>query len=237
MVRCVDGSRALGDTSRRACWDTRRVQSSGARWRRRSSSNRTRTLRKGKEGKKGLGCVQNRNRNGRGLARSGPRPFFCITSTSCDPFIRYRPGPKIRLSSTRPPPWSPSPQKSLRPRRARPSPPSQVSTPSPSSPSSSSPYTVTPFDVVKTRLQTQPPQSRPLFPRPPLNSCCQPSPAAACVRNMSSLSIRSLPTEVVCLWEGGVLKTERVNGFFDAVRHVWRAEGVRGLWKGVGTTL
>ncbi|EEB87554.1 hypothetical protein MPER_15056, partial [Moniliophthora perniciosa FA553] len=31
--------------------------------------------------------------------------------------------------------------------------------------------------------------------------------------------------------------TERVNGFFDAVRHVWRAEGIRGLWKGAGTTL
>jgi len=28
-----------------------------------------------------------------------------------------------------------------------------------------------------------------------------------------------------------------VNGFWDAVRHVWKAEGVRGLWKGAGTTL
>ena len=96
--------------------------------------------------------------------------------------------------------------------------------------------TVTPFDVVKTRLQTQPPEPRPLFPRPPLNTCCQPTNVAGCVRNMSSLA-RTLPSEVVCVWEAGVFKTERVNGFFDAFRHVWRAEGVRGLWKGVGTTL
>lgn len=33
------------------------------------------------------------------------------------------------------------------------------------------------------------------------------------------------------------MHTERVNGFWDAVRHVFRAEGVRGLWKGAGTTL
>ncbi|KIM48146.1 hypothetical protein M413DRAFT_439869 [Hebeloma cylindrosporum] len=96
---------------------------------------------------------------------------------------------------------------------------------------------MTPFDLVKTRLQTQPPRRRPLFPRPPNNTCCQPLNAASCVRNMSSLALRSLPTEVVCVWEGGRFKTERVNGFFDALRHVWRAEGARGLWKGVGTTL
>ncbi|KAF8973983.1 mitochondrial carrier domain-containing protein [Flammula alnicola] len=96
--------------------------------------------------------------------------------------------------------------------------------------------TMTPFDLVKTRLQTQPTQSRPLFPRPPANTCCQPSNAASCVRNMSSLA-RTLPTEVVCVWDHGMFKTERVNGFFDAVRCVWRAEGARGLWKGVGTTL
>ncbi|PPQ88644.1 hypothetical protein CVT25_010220 [Psilocybe cyanescens] len=48
---------------------------------------------------------------------------------------------------------------------------------------------------------------------------------------------RTLPTEVVCVWEGGLFKTERVNGFFDAFKHVARAEGVRGLWKGAGTTL
>ncbi|KAF8168041.1 mitochondrial carrier domain-containing protein [Crassisporium funariophilum] len=97
--------------------------------------------------------------------------------------------------------------------------------------------TMTPFDVVKTRLQTQPPQTRPLFPRPPLNTCCQPNNAASCVRNMSSLAARQLPNEVVCVWEDGLFKTTRVNGFFDAVRHVWRAEGARGLWKGAGTTL
>ena len=54
---------------------------------------------------------------------------------------------------------------------------------------------------------------------------------------MSSLAVRPFQQEVVCLWEGGVLKTERVNGFYDAVKHVWKAEGVRGLWKGVGTSL
>ena len=48
---------------------------------------------------------------------------------------------------------------------------------------------------------------------------------------------RSLPTEVVCVWDHGLFRTERVNGFFDAVRHVWRAEGMRGLWKGAGTSL
>ncbi|KAF8350011.1 mitochondrial carrier domain-containing protein [Amanita rubescens] len=74
--------------------------------------------------------------------------------------------------------------------------------------------TMTPFDVVKTRLQTQLPQQQPLFPRPPPNSCY-----------------------VVCVWEAGVFRTERVNGFVDAVNHVWRAEGLRGLWKGVGTSL
>jgi solute carrier family 25 protein 39/40 len=42
---------------------------------------------------------------------------------------------------------------------------------------------------------------------------------------------------VVCLWERGVFKTERVHGFADAIRHVWRAEGISGLWKGAGTTL
>ncbi|KDR85053.1 hypothetical protein GALMADRAFT_233661 [Galerina marginata CBS 339.88] len=54
---------------------------------------------------------------------------------------------------------------------------------------------------------------------------------------MSSVAARALPAEVVCVWEHGLFKTERVNGFFDAVRHVWRAEGARGLWKGAGTTL
>ncbi|KAF9460838.1 mitochondrial carrier domain-containing protein [Collybia nuda] len=97
--------------------------------------------------------------------------------------------------------------------------------------------TMTPFDVVKTRLQTQPLQSPQLFPRPPLNTCCQPNTIpGACVRTMSSLS-RPLTGDVVCLWEDGMFRTERVNGFYDAVRHVWRAEGSRGLWKGVGTSL
>ncbi|KAF9015190.1 mitochondrial carrier domain-containing protein [Cyathus striatus] len=97
--------------------------------------------------------------------------------------------------------------------------------------------TMTPFDVVKTRLQTQPPQNQPLFPRPPPNTCCQPSgSAASCVRNMSSYA-RPIPGEVVCVWDHGIFRTERVNGFFDAVRHVWRAEGMRGLWKGAGTSL
>jgi len=33
------------------------------------------------------------------------------------------------------------------------------------------------------------------------------------------------------------MRTERVTGFFDAFRHVSRAEGIPGLWKGAGTTL
>ncbi|KAF8521479.1 mitochondrial carrier [Gautieria morchelliformis] len=94
--------------------------------------------------------------------------------------------------------------------------------------------TMTPFDVVKTRLQTQPPS--PLFPRPPPQTCCLPSPVP-CVRNMSSLARASHPQELVCVWDHGTLRAERVTGFGDAVRKVWRAEGVRGLWKGAGTTL
>ncbi|KAK2461869.1 hypothetical protein APHAL10511_006332 [Amanita phalloides] len=96
--------------------------------------------------------------------------------------------------------------------------------------------TMTPFDVVKTRLQTQPPQSQPLFPRPPPNSCCQSLHPASCIRKMSSVA-RPFTSDVVCVWEGGVFRTERVNGFVDAVNHVMRAEGIRGLWKGVGTSL
>ncbi|KAG6911919.1 hypothetical protein DXG01_000166 [Tephrocybe rancida] len=53
---------------------------------------------------------------------------------------------------------------------------------------------------------------------------------------MSSLA-RPIATEVVCLWDHGMFRTERVNGFIDAVRHVWRVEGTRGLWKGAGTSL
>nr|GAT54925.1 predicted protein [Mycena chlorophos] len=72
--------------------------------------------------------------------------------------------------------------------------------------------TMTPFDVVKTRLQTQPVQ-------------------------MSTLARTLAPEQIVCVWDNGVFRSERVAGFTDAVRHVWRAEGPRGLWKGVGTTL
>jgi hypothetical protein len=53
---------------------------------------------------------------------------------------------------------------------------------------------------------------------------------------MSSLT-PPLAGEVVCVWHDGVFRAERVNGFLDAVRHVWRAEGIRGLWKGAGTSL
>ncbi|KXN89970.1 Solute carrier family 25 member 40 [Leucoagaricus sp. SymC.cos] len=103
--------------------------------------------------------------------------------------------------------------------------------------------TMTPFDVVKTRLQTQPVRLQPLFSQLPPNTCCQPTKAQPCVHNTSSLArsmsslARPLSGEIVCIWQNGVFKTENVNGFYDAVRHVWRAEGVRGLWKGVGTSL
>ncbi|KAI0274650.1 mitochondrial carrier [Gloeopeniophorella convolvens] len=105
--------------------------------------------------------------------------------------------------------------------------------------------TMTPFDVVKTRLQTQPPK---ISGAPSLGAqasvCCQPTnvpcvrglPPAVHVRAMSTY-VYTAPQELVCIWDKGVFRTERVNGFHDAVRHVWRAEGVRGLWKGVGTTL
>lgn len=103
--------------------------------------------------------------------------------------------------------------------------------------------TMTPFDVVKTRLQTQPVRPQLLFPHPPPNTCCQPTKAEPCVRNMSSFArsmsslARPLSSEVVCVWHNGIFKTEQVKGFYDAVQHVWRAEGIRGLWKGAGTSL
>ncbi|KAG6812488.1 hypothetical protein H0H92_002595 [Tricholoma furcatifolium] len=96
--------------------------------------------------------------------------------------------------------------------------------------------TMTPFDVVKTRLQTQPIEQKVPSSRLPFNGCCQPVKGAACVRNMSSFA-RPMATEMVCVWDHGMFRTERVNGFMDAVRHVWRAEGIRGLWKGAGTSL
>jgi solute carrier family 25 protein 39/40 len=92
---------------------------------------------------------------------------------------------------------------------------------------------VTPFDVVKTRLQTQPVQVRT---RPSPAVCCQP-PNVQCIRNMSSLARPLAAEQLVCVWDRGLFKTEPVTGFSDAVRHVWRAEGIRGLWKGAGTTL
>ncbi|KAJ3528459.1 hypothetical protein NM688_g7998 [Phlebia brevispora] len=97
--------------------------------------------------------------------------------------------------------------------------------------------TMTPFDVVKTRLQTQPVRRSPLFPQPPPNVCCQPG-NIQCIRRMSTAALsRSVEGEIVCIWDHGMFRAERVTGFFDAVRHVWRVEGVRGLWKGAGTTL
>ncbi|KAJ7631019.1 mitochondrial carrier domain-containing protein [Roridomyces roridus] len=94
--------------------------------------------------------------------------------------------------------------------------------------------TMTPFDVVKTRLQTQPVQVRSSRPSPAV--CCQP-PNVQCIRNMSSLARPVAAEQLVCVWDHGMLRTEPVKGFSDAVRHVLRAEGVRGLWKGLGTTL
>jgi len=105
--------------------------------------------------------------------------------------------------------------------------------------------TMTPFDVVKTRLQTQPPRTQGV---PHVNAhssvCCQPT-SVPCVRDLPpavraramSTFAHTVPQELVCIWDRGVFRTERVNGFYDAVRHVWRAEGIRGLWKGTGTTL
>lgn len=55
---------------------------------------------------------------------------------------------------------------------------------------------------------------------------------------MSHLAVPALiRSEVVCVWDHGVLRQERVHGFYDAVKHVVRVEGLRGLWKGAGTTM
>lgn len=54
---------------------------------------------------------------------------------------------------------------------------------------------------------------------------------------MSSLARANVSGDVVCVFENGLFRAERVNGFFDAFRHVFRAEGMAGLWKGAGTTM
>ncbi|KAI9508772.1 mitochondrial carrier [Russula earlei] len=103
--------------------------------------------------------------------------------------------------------------------------------------------TMTPFDVVKTRLQTQPPGTQGVPHISAHSVCCQPT-AVPCVRGLPpstyargmSTFAHAIPQELVCIFDRGVFRTERVNGFYDAVRHVWKAEGIRGLWKGVGTT-
>ncbi|KAG8935264.1 hypothetical protein FRC03_002150 [Tulasnella sp. 419] len=116
--------------------------------------------------------------------------------------------------------------------------------------------TMTPFDVIKTRMQTQPtslPQgttSLSGFKPSTMVGCCQtPNTTAPCVRSYSSLALSSnshlefrgnssISQSAVCLWDrAGVPRSERVTGFWDAVAKVWRAEGVRGLWKGAGTTM
>ena len=55
---------------------------------------------------------------------------------------------------------------------------------------------------------------------------------------MSSLAISAFNrSDVVCVWDHGVLRQERVHGFYDAIKHVVRVEGLKGLWKGAGTTM
>lgn len=117
--------------------------------------------------------------------------------------------------------------------------------------------TMTPFDVVKTRLQTQ----MPIKMSQDTLQTCRHAPHLPCKRTMSSLApsinpvsmpsssrpvpstfflqnSRRLPEELcVCFYEGGAVKAQRVTGFTDAVIQVARHEGIRGLWKGVGTTL
>ncbi|KAG8856352.1 hypothetical protein FRB96_006503 [Tulasnella sp. 330] len=127
--------------------------------------------------------------------------------------------------------------------------------------------TMTPFDVIKTRMQTQPSSHSSSSGAGPLASrlntaavCCQPAHSTApCIRSYSSLALSSSsnassysvasrfgfdfrpnghPAQVVCVWDRqGVKHSERVTSFWDAARKVWKMEGVRGLWKGVGTTL
>jgi solute carrier family 25 protein 39/40 len=128
------------------------------------------------------------------------------------------------------------------------------------------PFAVTPFDVVKTRLQTQMPRKQttanvqtclhaPHLPCARSMSSLAPSLASStssAVPNAlsrvashqlaSSSFLRSgsaqLPNELcVCFYEGGAVRAHRVTGFWDALIQVARFEGIRGLWKGVGTTL
>ncbi|CAG7847428.1 Solute carrier family 25 member 40 [Serendipita indica DSM 11827] len=60
------------------------------------------------------------------------------------------------------------------------------------------------------------------------------APASFLLRN----GAKQLPEDLcVCLYEGGSLRSQKVTGFWDAAIQVARFEGIRGLWKGVGTTL
>lgn len=51
-------------------------------------------------------------------------------------------------------------------------------------------------------------------------------------------SVRPVPPDIcVCLYEHGQIRSQKVTGFWDALLTIARHEGVRGLWKGFGTTL
>ena len=51
-------------------------------------------------------------------------------------------------------------------------------------------------------------------------------------------SVRPVPPDIcVCLYDHGTVRSQKVTGFWDALLAVARCEGVRGLWKGLGTTL
>lgn len=124
---------------------------------------------------------------------------------------------------------------------------------------------VTPFDVVKTRLQTQTAHKPTLGAlqtcrhAPHLPCARSMSSYAASLNPTASTSTanvgmssprgiasnffmrhgtRQLPEDLcVCFYEGGAMKAQRVTGFWDAAIQVARHEGIRGLWKGVGTSL
>ncbi|CAE6420159.1 unnamed protein product [Rhizoctonia solani] len=103
--------------------------------------------------------------------------------------------------------------------------------------------TMTPFDLIKTRLQTQPTATTTpptLFPRPPLqakagispgltSTCCRPSPLP-CVRNISSLAaaypshatIAGQSESVVCLWDGTTIAVPASTAYmltYDYLNH------------------